>query len=136
MPYRVKKNFFAFLDELGNFKHFETYFFFWRFLCQKIAKLGKSKELRGVWAHQLQKMGLETSQIRKKSWFRVVTISISRHCLRFLSILLSYGFDYITYLHFHKMWANTIIYVWYKESVIPSWKYLLTMYKYFIHFFY
>ena len=33
-----EKFFIAFLDELGNFKHFETYFF-WRFLGQKIANL-------------------------------------------------------------------------------------------------
>ena len=33
-----QKIFIAFLDELGNFKHFETYFF-WRFLGQKIAIL-------------------------------------------------------------------------------------------------
>ena len=61
-----QKFFIVFLDELGNFKHFDTYFFFGDFWAKKSpiwrsgarqwrqnAKMAKSWELRGAQTHPL-----------------------------------------------------------------------------------
>ena len=74
------KLFIAFLDELDNFKHFETYFFlaifgpknrqigdFWGRQWRQVAKLAKIWKLRCVWARPLWWMGLGISQIAKNS---------------------------------------------------------------------
>ena len=97
-PKKFQIFFFEFLDELDDFKHFETNLFFspiwrhWRHKWRQFTKLAKIKELGSARTHPLWWMGPGTSKFQKRvfkipSFCRIVYSALVRYLKFFFHVL-------------------------------------------------